>query len=81
MTPRLCWLLMALASLVLSTANDSLPKAHVHVLTFAYISSGSRRLISLGFFNPCNPQKSFKVILISVAELACIPAVIFCESL
>jgi len=72
---------MALASLVLSTAEDSLPTALIHPLTFACISSMSRRLISPRFFNPCNPQKSFSVILIGVAELAHFLAVIFCESL
>lgn len=66
MTARLCRLLMALTSLFLS---------------MAYVSAGSRRLISPRLLNPCNPQKSFRVIQISTAESLQIPAVIFCESL
>lgn len=66
MTARLCRLLMALTSLLLS---------------MACVTAGSRRLISPRFLNMCNPQKSFRVIQISTAELLQIPAVIFCESL
>lgn len=66
MTPRLCRMLIALTSLLLSTAH---------------VSAGSRRLISPGFFNLCNPQKTVRVIQISTAGLLQIPAVIFCECL
>ena len=61
---------MASSSLVLLMAMESLPKACVHHSTFSYISSGSRSLISPRFFNLYNVQKSFKVILISIAKLA-----------
>lgn len=66
MTARLCRLLLALTGLFLS---------------MPCVSAGSRRLISSRFFNPCNPQKSFRVIQISTAEFLQIPADIFCESL
>lgn len=63
---------MASSSLVLLMDMESLPKACVHHLTFSYISSGSSSLISPRFFNLYNVQKSFKVILISIAKLACV---------
>lgn len=70
---------MALASLDLSVAQHGLSKDPVCPLTFACISSGSSRLINPRILNLCNAQKTFRVILISVADLEHILDAIFCD--